>query len=77
MKLSAGLACFVVATAASMTSQTVAETVQTAANVFHSRPFLWLEAESYNSNVDGGTAGNGWKVVSKATAMAASRLSAI
>ena len=46
-------------------SQTSAETVQTGANVFNGRPFLWLEAESFGSITDGGAAGNGWKVVSK------------
>ena len=67
MKISAVLACFVVAIVASLISQASAETVQTGANVFNGRPFLWVEAESFNSIVDGGTTGNGWKVVSKAT----------
>jgi hypothetical protein len=68
MKRSTVLFCLgglvgVVATA--MVSPAHAETVQTAAHVFDGRPYLWVEAESFSSLVDGGTAGNGWKVVTK------------
>jgi PEP-CTERM motif-containing protein len=58
---------FVVFTGASFISHASAETVQTAANVFNGRPYLWLEAENYASITDGGVAGNGWKAVNKAT----------
>ena len=64
MKISAALACFVVAIVASLVSQTSAETVQTAADVFNTRPFLWLEAESFSTLTNGAEA-TGWKVVSK------------
>src|SRR5262245_8804912 len=67
MKFTAVLSGLFVAVFGFQCTQITAETVQTAANVFNGRPFLWVEAESYNSVVDGGTAGNGWKVVSKAT----------
>ena len=56
MKISAVLACFVVAIVASLVSQTSAETVQTAADVFNTRPFLWVEAESFSSLTNGGRA---------------------
>src|SRR6478752_1730929 len=59
--------CVLVAVVANLCSQAFAETVQTVANVFNGRPFLWLEAENYASITDGGAAGNGWKVVSKQT----------
>ena len=49
MKISAGLACFVMVIVASLVSQTSAETVQTGADVFDTRPFLWVEAESFSS----------------------------
>jgi hypothetical protein len=65
MKLRALLPCLVAVIAASLFSQASAETVQTAADVFEGRPYLWVEAESFSSLVDGGTAGNGWKVVTK------------
>src|SRR5262245_12074127 len=65
MKLSAVLSCLVAVIAASLVSQASAETVQTAANVFDGRPFLWVEAENFKTLVDGGTVGNGWKVVTK------------
>lgn len=59
--------CMLVAVVANLCSQASAVTVQTAANVFNGRPYLWVEAENYASITDGGTAGNGWKVVSKQT----------
>jgi PEP-CTERM motif len=59
--------CLLVAVVSSLCSQAFAVTTQTAGNVFNGRPFLWVEAESFSSNTDGGTAGNGWKVVSKQT----------
>lgn len=59
--------CAIVAVIATLGSQARGVTVQTAANVFHGRPYLWLEAENFASVTDGGTAGNGWKVVSKQT----------
>lgn len=65
MKLSAGLSCLAAVVAASLLTQASAETVQTASNVFEGRPYLWVEAESFRTLVDGGTAGNGWKVVDK------------
>jgi hypothetical protein len=65
MKCSVVLNCLSMAVMSFSCSRASAETVQTAANVFHGRPYLWVEAESYNSVVDGGTAGNGWKIVSK------------
>jgi hypothetical protein len=42
-----------------------AESVQTPGNVFNGMPYLWVEAESYSSVVDGGATGNGWKIVTK------------
>src|SRR6476619_385991 len=59
--------CVLVAVVANLYSQALAVTVQTAANLFNGRPYLWLEAENYASITDGGAAGNGWKVVSKQT----------
>jgi hypothetical protein len=41
-----------------------AQTVQTAADVFDSRPFLWLEAEDYSS-LGEDPENDGWKVVTK------------
>ena len=40
-------------------------TQQTAGHVFNSRPYLYVEAESYNTLNDIGAAGDGWAVVSK------------
>jgi hypothetical protein len=65
MKCSAILACLAVTVISFWCSQASAETVQTGANVFNGRPYLYVEAESYASVVDGGTAGNGWEIVSK------------
>src|SRR5262245_7348511 len=59
--------CAAVAVISSLCTQAFAVTTQTAGNVFNGRPYLWLEAENYASVTDGGTAGNGWKVVSKQT----------
>ena len=59
--------CLLLAVVTSLCSQASAVTVQTAANVFNGRPYLWLEAENFTSITDGGAAGNGWKVVSKQT----------
>jgi hypothetical protein len=42
-----------------------AVTTQTAGHVFNSRPYLYVEAESYSAISD--TDNNGWKIVSKAT----------
>jgi hypothetical protein len=56
---------FEVIVVVAISSAANAETVQTATNVFHGMPYLWVEAESAGSIVDGGTAGNGWKVVTK------------
>jgi hypothetical protein len=67
MRISLVLACVTTGMAACIFSQASAETVQTAANVFEGRPFLWVEAESFSSLADGGTTGNGWKVVTKET----------
>ena len=64
MKISAGLACFVMVIVASLVTQTSAETVQTGADVFNARPFLWLEAESFSTLTNGAEA-TGWKVVNK------------
>ena len=46
MKLRAVLSFLVVIVAASLSSRTSAETVQTPANVFNGRPFLYVEGES-------------------------------
>ncbi len=64
MKFSAVLSCLVAAIAASLFSQASAETVQTVANVFNTRPYLWLEAENF-STLTNGDVNTGWKVVSK------------
>jgi hypothetical protein len=56
--------CFLITVVTSLCSQASAVTVQTAANVFNGRPYLWLEAENFSTltNADPNT---GWKVVSK------------
>lgn len=62
MRISAVLSFLLAAVVASLVSQASAETVQTAANVFDTRPFLWVEGESYsslNSGVFGDYNGNG------------------
>lgn len=64
MKLRVVLSLLAVVVAPQL-SHLYAETVQTAANVFEGRPYLWVEAENFRTLVDGGTAGNGWKVVTK------------
>jgi hypothetical protein len=46
-------------------SSALAVTQQTAGHVFDSRPYLYVEAESYNALVDADN--NGWKIVSKET----------
>ncbi len=58
--------CFLAALVGSILSSSAgAVTQQTAGHVFDSRPYLWVEAESYNALVDAD--GNGWEVVSKET----------
>jgi hypothetical protein len=49
---------------ASLSSQLAAQTIQTAADVFDDRPFLWVEAENF-STLNEDEDDNGWKVVSK------------
>jgi hypothetical protein len=66
MRISAVLACLTTGIAACVLSEVKAETVQTAANVFNGRPFLWVEAEDFSSRADDSN-NNGWKVVSKDT----------
>jgi hypothetical protein len=57
---SLALICF-----ASFAPAALAITQQTASQVFDSRPYLYVEAESFNSLTDADN--NGWKVVSKET----------
>ncbi len=64
MKFSTVSSCFATLSAALLVSQAYAETVQTAANVFDGRPFLYVEGESastFNAPVDGNT----WKIATK------------
>jgi hypothetical protein len=63
MKLCALLSFSFAIVAASLCSESSAETVQTAANVFHGSPFLYVEAESASTIT--GTAGSTWKVANK------------
>jgi hypothetical protein len=49
---------------ASLLSQATAQTVQTPADVFDGRPFLWVEAEDYMSLAED-PENDGWKIVSK------------
>lgn len=62
MKIGTVLSCLTAMVAATLFSQASAETVQTGANVFNGRPYLWLEAENYNT-ITNGDPNTGWKVV--------------
>ena len=64
MKFSAVLSCLVAVVAALLSSQSSAETVQTAANVFNGRPFLYVEGESA-STINGTADGTTWKIATK------------
>jgi hypothetical protein len=63
MKRSAILTGLVAMMAASLFSRASAQTVQTPADVFDGRPYLWVEAESFESLT--GNPDTGWKVVTK------------
>ena len=63
MKSSAIVSCLVVV---SLLSSATAQVVQTPANVFDGRPFLWVEAENFASRAEDPD-DNGWKIVSKET----------
>lgn len=65
MRISGVSSCLVAVAFASFASQATAVTVQSASDVFNGNPFLYVEAESFSSLVDGGAQGNGWKVVTK------------
>ncbi len=56
--------CLVAVATAFATSNVSAETVQTASNLFHGMPYLYVEAESYAS-LGADPDNNGWTVVSK------------
>ena len=64
MRNSVVLSCLAAGVLALHLTQADAETVQTTADVFNGRPFLWLEAENFKTitNADPNT---GWTVVSK------------
>ena len=64
MRIISVSSCLTAAIVVSLVSQAGAVTVQTAADVFDSRSFLWVEAEDFSSlAVD--PENDGWKVVSK------------
>ena len=58
--------CLVAGIVASLVAESTAQTMQTAADVFDGRPFLWVEAEDFSS-LAADPENDGWKVVSKET----------
>jgi hypothetical protein len=64
MRIRALLSCSITLIVGSYTSQTFAITVQTGADIFDNRPFLWVEAEDY-SMLAADPENDGWKIVSK------------
>jgi PEP-CTERM motif len=66
MRISAVWSCLVVVLITSIASQAVAITVQTGADVFDGRSFLWVEAEDYSA-LAADPENDGWKIVSKET----------
>ena len=62
MKLCALFSFSVVVVAGVLCSKTSAVTVQTAANVFHGHPFLYVEGESASAINGGATS---WRIVNK------------
>ncbi|MEX2172012.1 MAG: PEP-CTERM sorting domain-containing protein [Pirellulales bacterium] len=63
MRISGISSCFGALVLTLFVSQALAETVQTAGDVFDGRPFLYVEGESFESLT--GAEATGWKVVTK------------
>jgi hypothetical protein len=64
MRFNRVLSCLAAVVVAAFGLRVTAQTVQTAADVFDGRPFLWVEAENFSTRGED-LDDNGWKVVSK------------